>query len=382
MTTSHKVSSYFQLKISVLIILLLGLLTACSSLQISQNYSLNNTEGLVFFSMTESGVLTSKYELVFISEDTKSEYVVSLEKGDHYQIGFKENDLESARTFDEAIGKLSVLRLPEGVYRFTSWSTRENKPIGENSLKQLLNKKFRVKNGHALYLGNLHLLNSKKESSLLVMDNRVRDLKLFYQRYPQVDKDKMLIASKVFLDPASGRDRVFDAYIGCVLEDHQLYSKKRLPIHTEPFRTLRVNSVDRKISRIDGYRLKFKGVAGMPDLNMKVELSSAKNYVSDKRLIQEWFAGVGKKSASYNTTLVDKGYFSEYQMQTNSLANHSMIYMVTMFDDASQIITNMSFVNPPDYVRSYKTAESFMSKGLSTVNAYQQCVVDGLNKNL
>lgn len=382
MSTQYKIKLLNRFKYSVLILFAINLLVACGSLQISQNYSLNNSEGLVFFSMTQSGVLSSQYQLHFVNDKTKEKYVVSFRQGDHNDIGFRKNDQSSSRRFDDVVGKLAVLRLPEGVYSLRKWSTVENKKTGKNSLKYSPNKKFRVMNAHSLYLGNLHLLNTDKQSSLLIMDNRIRDLRLLYQRYPQVDKNKLLITSQSFLNPASGRDRIFDAYTSCTLEGYSLYSKKRLPTHVEKFRTLRVNSEDKKISRIDGYRLKFKGSNGLPELSLKVELSAAKDYVADKSVTQEWFDEVSKKSKKIDISFVKKGFFTEYQLKTNSLSKHAMIYMVTMFDDASQIITNMRFVNQPEYIRSYKTVEAFMPGAMAAVSGYQQCIVEQLNQSL
>ena len=385
MSTQYKIKLLNRFKYSVLILFAINLLVACGSLQISQNYYLNNSEGLVFFSMTQSGVLSSRYQLHFVNEKTKAKYVVSFRQGDHHDIGFRENDQSSSRGFDDVVGKLAVLRLPEGIYSLRKWSTVENKKTGKNSLKYTTNKKFRVMNAHSLYLGNLHLLNSDKQSSLLILDNRIRDLRLFNQRYPQVDKNKLLITSQSFLNPASGRDRIFDAYTSCTLEGYSLYSKKRLPAHVEKFRTLRVNSEDKKISRIDGYRLKFKGSNGLPELSLKVELSAAKDYVADKLVTQEWFDEVSEKSEKskkLDISFVKKGFFTEYQLKTNSLSKHGMIYMVTMFDDASQIITNMRFVNQPEYVRSYKTVDAFMPSAMEAVSGYQQCIVEQLNQSL
>ncbi len=382
MSIQYKIKLLNQFKYSVLILLAINLLVACGSLQISQNYSLNNSEGLVFFSMTQSGALSSQYQLHFVNDKTKAKYVVSFRKNDHNMIGFKGNDQSGFRRFDEAVGKLAVLRLPEGIYTLRKWSTVENKKKGKNSLKHSPNKKFKIMNAHSLYLGNLHLINSGTHSSLLIIDNRIRDLNLFNQRYPQVDKSKLLIASQSFLNPASGRDRVFDAYTSCTLEGYSLYSKKRLPTHVEKFRTLRVNSEDKKISRIDGYRLKFKGSDGLPELSMKVELSAAKDYVSDKSVTQAWFGEISKKKKKLDISFVKKGFFTEYQLKTNSLSKHGMIYMVTMFDDASQIITNMKFVNQPEYVRSYKTVDAFLPGAMAAVSGYQQCIVEQLNQRL
>lgn len=382
MSTQYKIKRFNRLKYSVLILFAINLLVACGSLQISQNYSLNNSEGLVFFSMTQSGVLSSQYQLHFVNDKTKAKYVVSVKQGELNNIGFRKSDQSSSRRFDDPVGKLAVLRLPEGIYSLRKWSTVENKKKGKNSLKYSPNKKFRVMNARSLYLGNLHLINSDKQSSLLIMDNRIRDLKLFYQRYPQVDKNKLLITSQSFLNPASGRDRIFDAYASCTLEGYSLYSKKRLPTHVEKFRTLRVNSEDKKISRIDGYRLKFKGDNGLPELSLKVELSAAKDYVSDKSVTQKWFDEVSKKNKKLVISFVEKGFFTEYQLKTNSLSKHGMIYMVTMFDDASQIITNMRFVNQPEYLRSYKTVDAFMPAAMAAVSGYQQCVVEQLNQSL
>ena len=357
-------------------------LVSCSSLQTSQNYLLNKAEGLVFFSMTQSGVLSSRFQLKLVNETTKADYVVSLRKDDQFEIGANKNELKAVRLVDNPVGKMVILRLPEGVYSLSSWSAEEKKATGKYSLSKTPGRKFRVSNARSLYLGNIHLQNSVRLSSLFIMDNRSRDLELFYKHYPRVEKNKLLVASRAFLNPAAGRDRIFEAYTNCSLKDYGLYSKKRLPSNTMQFRTLRIKGKDEKVSRIDGYRLKYASSAGRPELSMKVELSDTRSYLQDKNVITEWFNDIVSKNKDFEIALNKKGYFSEYQLRTNSLHDKNMIYMVTMFDDSNQIISNMTFVNPKEYRRSYKTVADFMPSGIAVVNEFQQCVVDQLSTRL
>lgn len=382
MTTHLKIIFLTRFKLSIFVLFASSFFVGCSSLQTSQNYFLNKTEGLVFFSMTESGALNSHFQLAFKNEATNADIVVNLREADHYEIGFNAQDKTAFRAFDNPIGKLVVLRLPEGIYSLKRWSTDVQKEPGKYSLSYSPDKKFRVMNGHSLYLGNLHLLNSNSISSLLMMDHRIRDTNLFYKYYPQADKSKLLIASKSFLDPASVRDRTFDVYTGCGLKGYELFSKKRLPSHIEKFRTLRVGEKERKISRIDGYRLKFDSVVGGPELNAKIELSDARQYLSDKKNIKEWFDEVSKTFDGFEIFFEDKGFFSEFQLKTNAVSEKSMIYMVIMFDDSSQMITSITFINPVDYIRSYKSAESFMPSGVAAISSFQQCVIEKLNQNI
>ena len=371
-----------KLKLITVVLFVSYFLMSCSSLQTPQNYLLNKAEGLVFFSMTESGVLSSRFQLKFVNETTRADYVVSLRKGDQFEIGFDKKDLNASRLVDNPVGKMVVLRLPEGVYSLSNWSAEEKKATGKYSLSKKPNRKFRVSNGRSLYLGNLHLQNSAQISSFFIMDNRSRDLSLFYKHYPRVQENKLLVASKAFLNPAAGRSRVFNAYTNCSLQDYGLYSKKRLPSNTAQFRTLRIKDKDKKVSRIDGYRLKYASSSGRPELSMKIELSDARSYLQDKKVIKEWFNIVASKNKDFEVKVNTKGYFLEYQLKTNSLHEKTMIYMVTMFDDSHQIISNMTFVNPKEYRRSYKTVDDFMPSGIAVVSQFQQCVVNQLSTSL
>lgn len=359
-----------------------SVLISCSGLQTANNYLLNNNEGLVFFTMTESGYISKHYQLVFMNKSTKAEYTVSLKPDAIHDIGNKQAAKDNYLQYDNPLGKLVVLRLPAGVYNLKKWAVKENTRPGKYSLKKTPNKAFRVMNGRSLYIGNVHLLNSKTHSSVIIKDNRIRDLKLFYKRYPRVEQNKLLVSSHAFLNPGADRNRVFEAYTACSLNDYELFSKKRLPTGIEGFRTLRMGAEEIKISRIDGYRLKYDSTKGNASLKMKIELSEARHYLSDKSNIKKWFDGLGKKAVSYDVTYEEKDFFSEFQLKTHQVGEKRMVYMVTMMDDVSQIITNMTFVNPPEFRRLYKTAEEFIPAGVSTVNAYQQCVVERLNKIL
>lgn len=382
MTTYRNFQIIKILKRSVFVLLAAYLFTACSSLQTSSNYFLNKNEGLVVFSMTESGVLSSQYQVVLFNEKTKTDYAITLRKGDQYDIGFKESDSASHRSFDNPVGKLVVLRLPEGIYSLKHWPVKAKKKLGSNSLKRYPNKKFRVMSGHSLYLGNFHLLSSETKNSFFIADNRIRDLPLFYQRYPQVDKSKLLVASKLLLDPASGRDRVFSAYTACEFQNYKLFSKKRLPPQADKFRKLIIGDKEKKVSRIDGFRLKYEPQTGEPELRIKVELSDNSDYISDKEITKSWIETVARKSERLEADFKEKPFFSEYRLKTDSVQERNMVYMTVMFDDINQIITSMIFVNPAEYQRAYKTVESFIPSGVATVSAMQQCVLKQLNNTL
>jgi len=381
MNKTNLSNSIFYFSKKYLFILLFGvLLNACSGLQTAQDYLLNNDEGLVFFSMTESGIF-APYQLTFVNESTQHRIAINLRETDQLDIGLNNNKMPAVRSYANPRGKLIVLRLPEGVYQFDKWSSTGAKKLGKHSLGYSPAKKFRVMNGGSLYLGNVHLVSSESAQSLYVRDNRIRDFKLFAKRYPRVEKNKILISSRAFLDPASARNEVFDAYTSCNIDGYGLTSKKRLPSAAEKFRVLRVASKEEKISRIDGYRLKYKINDGPIALNMKVELSDASQYISDKKIIGEWIENIKSTVSGFNVEYRDKGYFSEYQVSTNVLDEKRMVYMVVMLDDTLQMVTNISFINPPEYMRQYQTAGEFLPDAKKIVNAFQGCVVDNLNKN-
>lgn len=56
-----------------------------------------------------------------------------------------------------------------------------------------------------------------------------------------------------------------------------------LPANAEKFRTLKTDSGDVEISRIDGYRVLYLNDKNAPFVNMKVELSANGSYESDQR---------------------------------------------------------------------------------------------------
>jgi len=354
------------------------LLSGCAGIQTAQDYLLNNDEGLVFFTMTESGHLGERFELTFVNESNNKKIKIALHKDEKLEIG-NNKATQQYLAYDQPRGKLVVLRLPDAVYRLDNWQS-DKQSHGRFSLGPSPGKKFKVKTGHALYLGNIHLIGDNSKTSLFIRDNRIDDRRLFFKHYPRVDKNKVLISSKYFLDPATGRERFFDAYTSCQVNNYQMISKKRLPSGSEKFRTLQVASKERKISRIDGYRIKFRHPDGPVILNMKIELSDARQYVADKKVLDEWIQDVKRSIKEFNVSSADKGFFSEYQVVTQVLDEKRMIYMVVMFDDSSQLITNMSFINPPEYLRTYQSVEEFIPRGKKLVNDYQQCVINKLNK--
>lgn len=354
------------------------LISGCTGLQTAQDYLLNENEGLVFFSMTESGQLGERFELTFVNESSNKKIKIALHKDEQLEIGNNKSP-QQYLAYDQPRGKLVVLRLPEAVYRLDNWQS-DKQVNGRFSLDKSPGKKFKVKTGHALYLGNIHLLGDDSKTSLFIRDNRIEDHQLFLKRYPRVDKNKLLISSKYFLDPAKGRERFFDAYTSCQVAGYQMISKKRLPSSIEKFRTIQVASKERKISRIDGYRLKFRYPDGPVTLSMKVELSDTRQYATDKKVLNDWMQDIKSSIKEFTVSSVDKGFFSEYQVVTQVLDEKRMVYMVVMFDDISQLITNMTFINPPEYLRTYQSVEEFIPRGKKLVNDYQQCVIRKLNK--
>jgi len=379
---NHRLNLYFN-QTKYWFVLFIGLLlNACSGIQTAQDYLLQDSEGLVFFSISESGEQSSSYQLIFVNESNQKNLSINLRKSDLLDIGTDENTGSAYRSFDNPRGKLVVLRLPEGIYRFDKWVSDGNKTLGKYSLGSAPGKKFRVKNGHSLYLGNVHLISSNSVRSLFIRDNRIRDFDLFEKRYPRVDKNKILVSSGAFLDPSADRNRQFDAYTSCNVDGYGLTSKKRLPAAAEKFRVLRVASKEEKISRIDGYRLKYKINGGPVGLNMKVELSDASQYVSDKKVISKWIDHIKSTIDDFRIEHHKNGYFSEYQVKTGVLDEKRMVYMVVLLDDTLQMITNVSFINPPEYLRTYKTPEEFVTIGRKIVASFQECVLTNLNNNL
>ena len=115
---------------------------------------------------------------------------------------------------------------------------------------------------------------------------------------------------------------------------------------------------------------------------MKVELSDISQYAGDKKIIENWIENIKTTVDSFKVEHRVKGYFSEYQVTTSVLEEKRMVYMVVMLDDTLQMITNMSFINPPEYLRDYQSVNEFLPVAEKIVNSFQNCVIDNLNKIL
>ncbi|MDH5518336.1 MAG: hypothetical protein OEY36_11065 [Gammaproteobacteria bacterium] len=350
---------------------------SCSSSNQTRIQPLADSQGQVFFSMTVSGYPAFEFKLTFVNELTSQEITAELRNNDS-EIDSGQESADGFRSFLTPKGKLIELALPAGVYRLKQWTAKPDTPLGEYSLAKDLNKRFRVKAGHELYLGNLHLHLRQKTQSLFIRDNRLRDVSLFYQRHDRLKEGSLLISSAVFLNPAANRAHLFNAYAGCSPSGYQLYSKKRLPLSAEKFRTLRLATEHKKVSRIDGYRLKFRDPNGYETLNLAAELSDARHYQQDKEHIRQWFVGI-KAGGVFNSEFEKKPYFSEYSLISRVLVEQRLLYKAVMFDDAAQMIVTLAFTNPPDYQRFYQTAEGFLPAAQKAVDSYQQCVEQRLN---
>lgn len=350
---------------------------ACSTLKESQHSPLAAAQGLAFFSMTISGYTDSEFKLTFVNELTEQEIKVELKTSDS-EIGSDVIADDGFRSFFYPKGKLVELSLPEGIYRLKKWVANPDKRVTKESLNYSLNKKFKVMAGRELYLGNIHLHVMQKTHSLFIRDNRIRDVTLFYKKHDELEKSELLISSAAFLNPVANREYLFNAYANCSPDKYALFSKKRLPQNADKFRTLKFGSEEKKISRIDGYRLKYRDHSGHETLNIKAELSDARQYQQDKNIIRQWFGGF-KPGGLFNVEFEQKAHFSELQLKNSFLSEKRMLYKVVMFDDDAQMIVTLVFINPPEFQRFYQTIEGFLPTAINAVNSYQQCVEKKLN---
>lgn len=361
---------------------ILILIAGCSGLQTAYDYRLNKNEGLVFFSVTQSGELQSSFKLVFESLENQQKIVTHLRLSETPEIG----DLPAANTdryssYDNPVGKLVVFRLPEGVYQLSQWETSNQALLADKySLAKNLDRKFRVSSGNLLYLGNIHQISSKDQTRVLIRDQRIRDIKLFSKHYPLVETKDLKVASKLFLNPAEDRHRIFDAYTSCGFDDGpELISKRRLPSDSQPFRTLKIENQELKISRIDGYRLKYAYPDQQVFISIKVELSEARDYRQDRLYVNQWLDYIDKTVENFELQSVTVDYFNEQVLNTGVLEENRMVQMRLLFDDASQMMTHITFINPPEYIRSYKTLEQFLPEGERVIAQYKACVLEKLN---
>lgn len=194
----------------------LALAAGCATLNINNDYRLNEQsgEGLVVVSLSYEGLAR---------DDSPS--------WSYHRLGSKENLRVFARAvrvpldWESPPGRLAVFALPAGRYEFYRcefaglssgtnrlvWRTAKNGVVTPNNPSyagfdtpnytaikaEPFIVRFEVIAGKAIYLGNLHLLwnEDERKGRVTLRDTSERDLSLLQQRFPQIERRQIVMAT-------------------------------------------------------------------------------------------------------------------------------------------------------------------------------------------
>jgi len=153
--------------------------TVDEKVEIGANY------GLVLMSLSRSG-FDVPYELYYKSKNNKNVLDATridlLDVDDWLNLPGQEND--------EIGGRLFVMKLPAGVYKFHDIGVEHGYSQAEWGGAGLYDFNFKVLSGEAVYIGNIHVHSSnignndmEIESHTSISDKSDRDLPMFSSRY-------------------------------------------------------------------------------------------------------------------------------------------------------------------------------------------------------
>jgi len=101
--------------------------------------------------------------------------------------------------YEDFKGKLVVLNLPEGKYKFTEWFNVTSDQYGSYEMRSVQDFPiyFNVVGNKATYIGELYQTNEYDpglmNSEITIVDNNKRDLKLFLSKYSNISHDDIVI---------------------------------------------------------------------------------------------------------------------------------------------------------------------------------------------
>jgi len=195
-------------------------LNGCTIANVDQNYSLEKKDdtGLVIVSLSRSSVIESdpSFDFDFLLElrGVDSSFIGNLPikdrlgpldwKGD---CDFKSSEIYNPikrnviRTVNYCKGRLAVFEMEKGDYEIYKWRVKSKTPYGNydrvEGVSREFSMRFTVIPKKAVYLGNINIVSKLDYGSLsgfvfiVAQDRRIRDLKIFHERYPKISSDKL-----------------------------------------------------------------------------------------------------------------------------------------------------------------------------------------------
>jgi len=98
----------------------------------------------------------------------------------------------------EPCGRLAVIELRAGEYEFYSWHGESGGAPGGFTMsaraRQDFSKRFTVRAGRAVYLGNIHFAVRGGSFRMSVADRQDWDLPLLRSKHPNIANDKVVVA--------------------------------------------------------------------------------------------------------------------------------------------------------------------------------------------
>lgn len=179
---------------AILAVMALG----CRTTNVDPGYTLreDGNSGVAVVSLTRAGGLSDS-NLFLEFRGVGHEFASSLPVTDLFASSDWGCPLFQQATDKDPCGRLAVVELPAGGYEFYSWSagsfdavsgiTRKAKPFEEFS------KRFLIRPGEAVYLGNVHFSFRGGRFDMKVLDRQDRDLTLLRQKYPNLSSSQVRI---------------------------------------------------------------------------------------------------------------------------------------------------------------------------------------------
>lgn len=194
----------------------------------------------------------------------------------------------------------------------------------------------------------------------------------------------ILLGLQMFTDVFAGRpvdtSELFKPYLSCKSDDG-LYVKevKRRNKSGENYRTVKTAEGEKKVSVVDGYRVMFAYErARYYFANVKVELSKAEDYATDKETVIEsleylpFFENVPVKMV-YRVKSDFNGY-EVYGADMDMIDKGGIIGIYVIFSEADKVVVTVYFLNQGKEHRRFNNIEEFRALRDNFLNRYTRCI--------
>jgi hypothetical protein len=158
-----------------------------------------------------------------------------------------------------------------------------------------------------------------------------------------------------------------------------LTSTDRLPETSERFRTLKTNTGEVTVSRIDGYRILYNTIKGGNLVNLKVELSDSGKYETDKKGILDnlqFMISHTQGLTSATPLEIEKNGYKIYGLNRNSIDTKATTLGTYILFPGNNTTVYFYFENLDTDKRDYKDMEEFVTIRDKFLDEYTQHIND------